>query len=121
MSLGIRRLLVLAVGAVMAVYGAASLTGGWLGTPPWARDTPADTNHSGATYGYLEGSMFDVDRPNEPPGFSVYTPPPPELMAASRRSRLENVPRLPGWCSVGLGLALVAVGAWPRRRAGTAS
>ena len=24
------------LGAAMAVYGAASLTGGWLGTPPWA-------------------------------------------------------------------------------------
>jgi len=34
-SMGLRRLLLLYVGVVALVYGVASLTGGWLGTPPW--------------------------------------------------------------------------------------
>jgi hypothetical protein len=33
--MGPRRLLLLYVGVVALVYGVASLTGGWLGTPPW--------------------------------------------------------------------------------------
>ncbi len=103
------------LGAAMAVYGAASLTGGWLGTPPWVADRPADAV-SGSDYGNLEGSIFDHPRPHEPPGFTRYAPLSPEFIAASERSRANDEPRLPGWCAVGLGLALVAVGAWPRRR-----
>ncbi len=36
MSFGIRRLLVLAVGAATAIYGTAALTGEWLGATPWS-------------------------------------------------------------------------------------
>jgi hypothetical protein len=36
MSLAVRRLLVVVVGAAMAIYGAAALTGEWLGATPWS-------------------------------------------------------------------------------------
>lgn len=36
MSLAVRRVMIVAVGAVMAIYGAAALTGEWLGATPWS-------------------------------------------------------------------------------------
>ena len=81
------------LGAAMAVYGGASLTGGWLGTPPWQ-----------------EGWVAIATVRDEPsPQCGAYD------------VRVYPMPRTDReWMSggvVAVGLALVAVGAWPRRRA----
>lgn len=53
----ILRIVLVVLGLVVAVYGVASLTGGWLGEPPWWR-------------GRLESTLYDEAHPNGP---SVYT------------------------------------------------
>ncbi|MBL9087332.1 MAG: hypothetical protein JNM10_09330 [Planctomycetia bacterium] len=94
MSFGIRRLLVLAVGAVMAVYGAASLTGGWLGTPPWwvvCTQTITQELHSDGhcEVRVADHAPFHAPRPWDAPVGAALT---------------------------AAGLSLVAVGVWLRRR-----
>lgn len=76
------------LGTAMAVYGVASLTGGWLGTPPWA---------------YRVHTIRSLDRaPGQPP---------PEAWC---EEGIRDRPAI--GTAVGIaGLALVAVGAWPRR------
>ncbi|MFO0933758.1 MAG: hypothetical protein U1E39_13795 [Planctomycetota bacterium] len=94
MSLGIRRLLVLAVGAVMAIYGAASLTGGWLGTPPWwVVCTQTITQELGSD-GHCDVRVADH--------------------APSHDPRPRDAPV--GGALTAAGVGLGAVGAWPRRR-----
>ena len=83
------RLALVLVGLAGAVYGVASLTGERLGTPPWWRENV--TGPSG---------------PDETGRFG-----PSMTMAEPRQGR--------EWISggvVAVGLGLVAVGAWPRRR-----
>jgi hypothetical protein len=84
------------LGAAMAVYGAASLTGGWLGTPPWWERTRA---------------VWDLASPNDLDHVVIEV--------------AERVPR-PGRELISLGfasagLSLDAGRARPRRRSGTAS
>jgi hypothetical protein len=97
----------LALGLAAAVYGTASLTGGWLGAPPWW------------------WTEYVVD-PTAPvflsPGSDFGFPPP-----ADPAELLEDpgVAR-PGreWISGGVvaaGVALAGFGAWPRRRRPTAT
>lgn len=90
------------LGAAMAVYGAASLTGGWLGTPPW-------WTTEWRKYRPTEWRIFELMPPRRdgPDGAWEFILP--------REGR--------EWISGGVvaaGLALVVVGAWPRRRAGAA-
>ncbi len=98
MPLAIRiGLVVLGVG--MAVYGAASLTGGWLGTPPWWE------RHDDVE---IWVSLRETD------GLRAATTP--------EKVRLDLVTEREGRARVSMlviavGLVLVAVGAWPRRRA----
>ena len=81
------------LGAAMAVYGAAGLTGGWLGTPLWA-----DRVHA----------IRSLDRE---PGQA-----PPTAWC------VESIHERPAiGAAVGVTGALVAVGAWPRRRKAAAS
>jgi hypothetical protein len=84
------------LGAAMAVYGAASLTGGWLGTPPWwAREVPTEE--------FIESRW----------GVVLASPP----IAADRTISMEREGRgATSGAVMAAGLALVAVGAWPRRR-----
>ncbi len=84
------------LGAAMAVYGAASLTGGWLGTPPWWLRTRA---------------VWDIASPKDLHHVVI------EVAERAPRPGLELIAL--GVASAGL--TLVAVGAWPRRGAGTAS
>ncbi len=88
------------LGAAMAVYGAASLTGGWLGTPPWAVTTQAL-----------------IERPDLWPPY-MRGPETIGLFPAEWFVQAEVPRRGREWISGGVvaaGLALVAVGAWPRR------
>jgi hypothetical protein len=92
------------LGAAMAAYGAASLTGGWLGTPPWWHQIEKryDEEYARRTWQFPE--IRDED--------AVYL----------IRRRVPRGGR--EWISGGVvaaGIALVAVGAWPRRRAGASS
>ena len=82
------------LGSAIAVYGAAGLTGGWLGTPPWwdvCTQTITQELHS-------DGSC-DVRVADHAP---------------SHAPRPWDAPV--GGALTAAGLALVAVGAWPRRR-----
>ena len=79
------------LGAAMAVYGAASLTGGWLGTPPWWLRTRA---------------VWDIASPKDLHHVVI------EVAERAPRPGRELI-------SLGVssaGLALVAVRARPRRR-----
>ncbi len=81
------------LGAAMAVYGTASLTGGWLGTPPWWERH--DDVEVWVSLRETTPEKVRLDLVTEREG----------------RTRVSMV-------VIGAGLALVAVGAWPRRRAG---
>ncbi|MFO0933761.1 MAG: hypothetical protein U1E39_13810 [Planctomycetota bacterium] len=94
------------LGAAMAVYGVASLTGGWLGTPPWVSVAPVG---EAVVSVYLSpGSDFGVEPPPLPGD--------EELDNQPAQNRLGVAGAV-----AAAGLALVAVGAWPRRRTGAAS
>jgi hypothetical protein len=80
---------VVALGIAIAVYGVASLTGGWLGSPPWWETTRVETSKLGASDPAPDVHFGDYD--------------------------VRRVPREGRrWYSVGvvaMGLALAAVGA----------
>ena len=110
------------LGAATAVYGAASLTGGWLGAPPWW-DRPATqaeewdllarwaievgTSREPGPMATLPGT--DVQIPLERP-FPKDLPPRPSLRVAREDREAMSA------AVVGLGLAAATIGAWPRRR-----
>lgn len=112
------------LGAAAAVYGAASLTGEWLGTPPWwereptedeARDVLArwaievGTRRDGAPAG---PSLLGAALPATGSGDAV--PPPPRLrVPRDGRNAISAA-------VTAAGLALVIVGTRPRRRLGAA-
>lgn len=88
-----------ALGAAIAVYGVASLTGGWLGKPPWWERMETDQEW-GDRLGVWDGP---------PLNYSPIPLPEPRAVPCPVRE----------WISGGViaaGLALVAIGAWPRRR-----
>ena len=83
-----------ALGAATAVYGFASLTGGWLGTPPWwVVCTQTITQELGSD-GHCD-VRFAENAPSHDP-------------------RPGDAPV--GGALTAAGLALAALGAWPRRR-----
>lgn len=121
------RVVGLFLGSVLTIYAVASLTGAWLGEPPWwrTRTAPAELQEFWARQGER------LRRAEVEPGATG------EWVKAvnERRAKLEKNPSVdpaafrvdgvayvrPGreWISsvvVVAGLALVAVGAWPRRR-----
>ena len=88
------------VGVATAVYGVASLTGWWLGTPPWWETRGTLT---------LDSILRDDGRVQDPS-----PPPAPELVTlpAPHRERTSAI-------VTALGLAIAAAGAWPRRTRST--
>ena len=99
------RLSLVALGLAAAVYGTASLTGGWLGTPPWYQP-PVGYGYRGANDPYL-------DR---------YGNPVPDLRSTAERalanigSRSYDGGPIMDAIVVAAGLALAVFGVWPRRR-----
>ena len=98
------RLALVVLGLAAAVYGTASLTGGWLGTPPWW----------GPWERHFDTEKEEIlrDHPDMDPRH--YVPPihAPTYPPAGPRPGRE-------WISGGVvaaGFALAAFGAWPRRR-----
>ena len=87
------------LGAAMTVYATASLTGGWLGTPPWNRPRPMELVDDDELAG-THFSSFNVG----PPG-----PGGDEMAGAPDRSRGTAL-LLAG------GIACATFGLWPRRR-----
>jgi hypothetical protein len=92
------RLTAVVLGLAAVLYGTASLTGGWLGTPPW--------------WERRTSLWFDDTDRLMPPGF--YHSPTSWVEPRSGRERISGG-------VVATGLALAAFGAWPRRRTGRAS
>jgi hypothetical protein len=93
------RLALVVVGLAVAVYGVASLTGGWLGTPPW---------WDVVTVIKQEDGWWPLFSPAFTHWTRTYTLPP-------ERHRPPESVWFEGIAIVG-GLGLVALGAWPRRR-----
>jgi hypothetical protein len=94
-------LVVLGISAV--VYGMASLTGGWLGTPPWWERAIRDD---------------EIENYKGPPGILTPTMPGQRF---HKMERWELVTSREGreWISggvVAVGLCPIAFGAWARRR-----
>jgi hypothetical protein len=132
----------IALGLASVVYGTASLTGGWLGTPPWWTNptTPRDEVDVEAAWDlvYHRASgqrptkrfadfTFDSSRPGTagsawPGNGWRFLSPDVKTQYATAFEELQSRPsRRPGraWISAGVvaaGLALAAFGAWPRRR-----
>ena len=108
------------LGLSAAVCGAASLTGGWLGTPPWWEHL--DDQWVQQTYRPSDyvGEFFLLKEEN------VYSEGPVTRVTYRRDPKSEDVvltryaaPAGRAWISIGVvavGLGLIAVGVWPRRR-----
>ncbi len=125
-------------GAAMACYGAASLAGGWLGTPPWwgmrePADDLLDRRERGGNLSLNEWLEAAIARGDPQRVQNVLDPPGPtvalsrhEIDDPARGERFEGeygITRRPArrWTSapvVAAGLALFAVGLrpWGRRR-----
>lgn len=105
-------LALLVIGLAVSVYGTSTLTGGWLGTPPWwERAAPLST---------LE--WIDRYRPNAPMWLlkdEVFRGGDVEAEAA-RLAPLHKEPspdrELISGAIIAVGAGLAAWGAWPRRR-----
>lgn len=89
------------LGLALAVYGTASLTGGWLGMAPWWERAQRWSDLR--IRQDIEGIAFQHDG-------ELYPDPPMGMVARDDRE----------WISVAViavGVGLAASGAWPRRRA----
>lgn len=128
-----RRIGLVVPGAAMAVYGAASLTGGWLGMPPWQDPPPAcpaassasdarSSEEEAARWAEYAASVSDngsrfgrSSLPAPSAGPRPRADGPRALEPEIRRVR----PRWHKWTGLALcefGIVAVSVGAWPRRR-----
>lgn len=99
------RIALIALGLAAALYGIASLTGGWMGTPPW-------WNVSDRKMGRIV--IDDRDTMMSNPGRLT-----PEEEAACEFA--HPIPPRPDreWISVDVvvaGVAVATLGGWPRRR-----
>ena len=95
------RLAVVALGLALAVYGTSTLSGGWLGTPPWSTELHEPwLSHDDLVY--LYGDSGGV---------------PTQVPKLATRLRVHQVtwPAWPGAIVVAVGVGLAAFGAWPRR------
>lgn len=88
------------LGATMAVYAISSLTGGWLGMPPWRRPEP------------IEGSVDDELAAIHFGSFDVGP-------AGARRDVAPNTPDRSRGTALLLaaGITCAVSGFWPRQRA----
>jgi hypothetical protein len=96
------RLTLVVVGLALAIYGTASLTGGWMGMPPWWDRITGEVSFETGVHIRADGK---------------------EEWFCEKRARdfpPEHVPHDldPYWGGgvVVLGLGLAALGAWPLRR-----
>lgn len=126
------------LGAAMAVYGAASLTGGWFGTPPW-QDPPPDfpapssandkrsLEEEAARWAEYAASLSDYAsrfRRSQSSAPSADPRPPADGPRALEPETLRVRPWWHKWTGLALselGVVAISVGAWPRRRAKVAS
>ena len=93
------------VGISAVVCGAASLTGGWLGTPPWWERA---------------SEPMSIDLGGESVAFSRSHGPPTIAQVRASYDGHPNVTPIDGreWISAGVvtaGMVLFTIGAWPRR------
>lgn len=111
----------------MAVYGVASLTGGWLGTPPWWERPASDAEKWDllARWAIEVGTTPRGDLELRLPGTDIRLPggrampaevPPTPPLRVARENREATSAAV-----VAVGLLLAVIGAWPRRRAGAAT
>ena len=94
------RIALITLGLAAALYGTASLTGGWMGTPPWWDRAQRWSDLK--LHQDVEGVGFPHDG-------EMYPDPPRGAVGREGRE----------WISGGVvaaGLAVAAFGAWPRRR-----
>lgn len=96
------RIALVALGLAAAVYGVASLTGGWLGTPPWWTQI---TGGSGFETGFRAGPDGKQEMFCERREWSI--------VPVHVRSDADSY--WGGGVAVA-GVALASFGAWPRRR-----
>lgn len=105
------------LGPAALVYGKASLTGGWLGTPPWwERATPPEPYEWPTRYRADQVRLHlslpppgDADGWNRSESATAGRECPRHVEAASSRERFSGY-------VIAAGLALAAFGEWPRRR-----
>jgi hypothetical protein len=101
------RIAAVVIGLAAALYGVASLTGGWLGTPPWSSR--------------LNERVLTEDDLTHLYGDSRASPAAVRDWAMTLGVRERRWAAWPGEVVVAAGAALAAFGAWPRRRPEVAS
>ena len=116
------RLALVVLGIAVAGYGTASLTGGWLGTPTWWEvERPATPEESKRDLGdWLLRVESNMARAHPAIGVERRSSASPAPLDSASFPPTYYGPRAGRkWISggvVGVGLALTAFGAWPRRR-----
>ena len=97
------------LGLALAVYGVASLTGAWLGTPPWW-DTEVWAEEESAEVRFVVVEDEDGFAWSDPPSFST---PRGRTKYLARKLRADRQMYSAGVLAAGLLLATSC--AWPRR------
>ena len=96
------RIALVILGIALGVYGTASLTGGWLGMPPWSTEIDGPwLSHDDLVYLYGDSRGVPMQVPE---------------LATRLRVHRVTWPAWPGAIVIGVGVGLFAFGAWPRRR-----
>lgn len=114
------RLTLVVLGLALAVYGASTLTGGWLGVPPWWRWRHVTSEEVSRAW-TLEDVVYATHGGSTAP--STWSGPvnvlPHQAEADEiivERIQRSSWPAWPGSVLVGVGVALAAWGAWSRQR-----
>lgn len=98
------RIALVVLGLAAIVYGTASLTGGWLGAPPWWERDASESER------WDELARWAVRVGTIPTGLSDPSPAPPSQFRVPREGRIAMSGAL-----VAAALACVTLGAWPKR------
>jgi len=115
------RLALVVLGLGLAVYGTASLTSGWLGTPPWWPWRAVSLKEiEGAGWSQQELAYLALGDSTAPRAGRIH-PIPPERQAKVDelilgRVQHDNWASWPGIIVIAVGVGLASLGAWPRHR-----
>lgn len=116
------------LGAAAAVYGAASLTGGWLGLAPWERERVSSMSATEQMHLFwtMDEYREDLREHGSDPENRYITLGPVasfhyRLSYPITEERVRESFDGVAWLVVLSGVSVAGVGAWPRRRSGRAA
>lgn len=110
------------LGAALVVYGAASLTGGWLGLAPWEHERVVSVSAEEHETMFLSQAEYEADvrehgrDPDNRYPLMGIVPGSLRRWYTITEVRVREPFEAIGWLVMATGASIVAVGAWPRRR-----